>query len=305
MMKLSIVIVSWNTCDLLRRCLETVFAYAPPVSFDVWVVDNHSQDETVAMVQTAFPQVRLIVNQNNSGFAGANNQAIRASSGEYVLLLNPDTEVRPEAVAALVDFLDERPDAGGAGSMLLNPDGSLQPSCYPMLTGFRELWRLLHLDRVRRFGIYDMHSWDKVSPRRVEVIQGASLIVRRSILDRIGLLDDSYFMYTEEVDLCYRIQQAGWSLYWLPQSQVVHYGGQSTRQVAAEMFLHLYGSKVKFFRKHYGRFTTAFYKLTLALASLLRLALSPFLWLQPAGNRQAQLALARNYYQLLRLLPRM
>jgi N-acetylglucosaminyl-diphospho-decaprenol L-rhamnosyltransferase len=304
-MKLSIVIVSWNTCDLLRRCLETVFAYPPTAAFEVWVVDNDSEDGSADMVRTTFPQVHLLVNQNNPGFATANNQAIRLGTGEYVLLLNPDTEVKPGALTALVEFMDERPSAGGAGSMLLNPDGSLQPSCYPMLTGFRELWRLLHLDRLKQVGIYDMHSWDRLEPRRVEVIQGASLILRRSVLDQVGLLDEGYFMYTEEVDLCYRIQQAGWPLYWVPQSQVVHYGGQSTRQVATEMFLHLYGSKVQFFRKHYGRFSTTFYKFTLGLASCLRLAISPILWLKPVSARQAQVNLTRNYWQLLRVLPRM
>lgn len=304
-MKLSIVIVSWNTCDLLRRCLETVFAYPPDDPFEVWVVDNNSQDDSVAMVQQEFPQVHCLVNDHNPGFAGGNNQAIEATSGEYVLLLNPDTEVMPGALVALVDFLDAHPVAGAAGSMLLNPDGSLQPSCYPMLTGWRELWRMLNLDSIWPVGEYHMHRWDTSQPRQVEVIQGASLIIRRDLLDRVGLLDESYFMYTEEVDLCYRILQAGWLLYWVPQSQVVHYGGQSTRQVAAEMFLHLYGSKIQFFRKHYGRFTTAFYKCTLGLTSMLRLALSPLVWLRPAEIRRTQLALVRNYYQLLRVLPRM
>jgi GT2 family glycosyltransferase len=303
-MKLSIVIVSWNTCELLNRCLETVFAYPPDVPFEVWVVDNNSQDKTVSMLRSQFPQVQLIVNGANPGFAAANNQAIRASSGEYLLLLNPDTEVKPGAITALVDFLDEQPQVGGAGSKLLNPDGSLQPSCYPMLTGFRELWRLLHLDWLKPVGEYNMHRWDTAEPRRVEVIQGASLILRRTVLDRVGLLDEGYFMYTEEVDLCYRMQQVGWLLYWVPQSQVVHYGGQSTRQVATEMFVHLYGSKVQFFRKHYGRLATAGYKFTLGLTSILRLSLSPLLWLKPAAVRQSKLLLARNYLQLLRVLPR-
>jgi N-acetylglucosaminyl-diphospho-decaprenol L-rhamnosyltransferase len=302
-MKLSIVIVSWNTRELLRCCLETVFAYPPADPFEVWVVDNNSQDESVAMVHSQFPQVQIIVNQDNPGFAGANNQAIHASSGEYVLLLNPDTEVKAGALATLIDFLDGQPQAGGAGSMLLNPDGSLQPSCYPMLTGPRELWRMLNLDRFLAVGEYHMHRWNQLEPRRVEVAQGASLMLRRSVLERIGLLDEGYFIYTEEVDLCYRMQQAGWLLYWVPQSQVVHYGGQSTRQVAAEMFLHLYGSKIRFFRKHYGRFSTILYKCTLGLTSLLRLTLSPMVWLRPADIRRTQLALARNYFQLLRVLP--
>ncbi|RMH01890.1 MAG: glycosyltransferase family 2 protein [Chloroflexi bacterium] len=304
-MKLSIIIVSWNTRDLLAGCLESVFANPPDAPFEVWVVDNASADDSVAMVRRQFPRVRLLENATNVGFAQANNLAVSRCQGEYVLLLNPDTVVQPGALNALVQFMDRHSDAGAAGSMLLNPDGSLQVSCHPAPTLKRELWRLFHLDRMWAYGRYPMHTWPVDMPREVDVIQGASFIVRRQILDEIGLLDGDYFMYSEEVDLCYRLQKAGWRLYWVPQSRVIHFGGQSTRQVAAEMFLQLYLGKLKYFRKHYGRFAGVAYKGILLAATLARLMLTPLAWLQKPPARERNLLLARHYGRLLITLPTM
>ncbi|MCB8978368.1 MAG: glycosyltransferase family 2 protein [Ardenticatenaceae bacterium] len=304
-MKLSIVIVSWNTKTLLAGCLDSVFANPPGCDFDVWVVDNASTDDSVQMVRQQFPQVELIVNQENIGFAPANNQAIERCNGRYVLLLNPDTEVLPGGLAELVEFMDSHPDTGAAGSRLLNPDHSLQPSCYPMLTLGRELWRLFHLDILLPYAQYRMYSWDVEQPQRVEVIQGASFLVRREALEQIGLLDEAYFMYTEEVDLCYRLQKAGWQLFWIPRSKVIHFGGQSTQQVATNMFLQLYKSKIQFFRKHYGRFAAGAYKFILMAASLARLSLSPLAWLRRGPARARRLTLAHNYRLLLGALPAM
>lgn len=257
------------------------------------------------MVRERFPGVRLIENRENVGFAQANNQAVAQCQGEYVLLLNPDTEVKPAALTELVAFLDANPAAGAAGSRLLNPDGTLQPSCHPAPTLSRELWRLFHLDRLRPYGRYNMHTWDMAQPREVDVLQGAALAVRKDILDEIGFLDGDYFMYSEEVDLCFRIQRAGWRLYWVPASRVVHYGGQSTSQVAENMFLHLYLGKLKYFRKHYGRLAGAVYKVILLLASVVRLMITPLAWLQKPPRRRQNFLLARHYRRLLLALPRM
>lgn len=305
MLKLSIVIVSWNTRDLLKACLASIFAHPPQAAFDVWVVDNDSQDGSVAVVREQFPSVKLIENEENVGFAQANNQAITRCQGEYVLLLNPDTEVKPGALTALVTFLDENPAVGAAGSRLLNPDGTLQPSCHPAPTLSRELWRLFHLDAIRPYGRYDMHAWETSRPREVDVLQGAALAIRKNILDEIGFLDGDYFMFSEEVDLCFRIQQAGWPLYWAPASRVIHYGGQSTRQVAEKMFLQLYLGKLKYFRKHHGRLAGTVYKAILLLASLARLAATPFVFLQKPPQRKRNLTLAQYYQRLLWALPRM
>jgi GT2 family glycosyltransferase len=302
-MNLSIIIVSWNTAELLANCLESVYAHPPPDSFELIVVDNASTDGTVQMVRQQFPQVKLVANEENVGFAAANNQAITSSSGRYVLLLNPDTEVRPGALDTLVQFMDAHPGAGAVGVQLLNPDNTLQPSCYPLPTLSREWWRLFHLDRLRPYGTYRMTDWPLDQPKEVEVIQGAALLLRRQALDQVGLLDTDYFIYTEEVDLCYRLQHAGWRLYWVPQAQVVHYGGQSTRQVAAEMFLQLYLSKLLFFRKHHGRLAALIYKLILSTAALIRLLVTPLAWLEQPPRRRQHLALAANYRRLLRSLP--
>ncbi|MCP4423364.1 MAG: glycosyltransferase family 2 protein [Chloroflexi bacterium] len=304
-MKLSIIIVSWNTRDLLEGCLASVYAHPPHGRFETIVVDNASSDGSVDMVRQKFPQVQLIAKEENVGFARGNNEAIPFCVGEYILLLNPDTVVKPEALAALTAFMDAHPNAGGAGSRLLNPDGSLQTSCYPAPQLTRELWRLFHLDAVYPYGEYHMHKWPTNAPRQVDVLKGASLIFRRAILEKVGFLDGAYFMYSEEVDLCFRVQKAGWRLYWVPQSQVMHYEGQSTKQMAADMFLQLYLGKLMYFRKHYGRFAGIVYKFILAAASLMRLALTPLALLQRPSTRQKNLKLAQRYGRLLTALPAM
>jgi GT2 family glycosyltransferase len=299
-MILSIVIVSWNTRDLLRRCLASVAAEADgfrPDGVETVVVDNGSTDGSAAMVRTDFPGTRLLTNLENVGFARANNQGIRVARGAYLLLLNPHTEIFPGALRALVDFLESEPRAGAAGACLVNPDGSLQPSAYPAPALSRELWRLLHLDALLARSKYPLTAWAASPPRPVEVVQGAALLLRRAALDDIGLLDEDYFMYTEEVDVCFRLARAGWLIYWVPQARVLHHGGQSTRQVAAEMFLRLYESKVVFFRKHYGRRTTFLYKVLLLLVSLPRIALG---WMQPGTQGRA---LSANYLRLVKALP--
>jgi GT2 family glycosyltransferase len=305
---LSIVIVNWNTRELLAACLESVLdeiRALHPQPVQTLVVDNASRDGSAQMVEESFPWVDLTKNQSNVGFARGNNQVMPHIRGRYVLLLNPDTEVRPGAFQKLISFMEAHPEAGGAGPRLLNPDDTLQPSCYPAPTLTRELWRLFHLDAIRHYGTYCMADWDLDKDRVVDTVQGACLILRREVLDQIGLFDEEYFIYSEEVDLCFRLRQAGWSLYWVPQAQVVHYGGQSTQQVAAEMFLKLYESKVIFFRKHYGKLGTSAYKLVLLAASLARLLISPLAWLEAPPRRQRHLALAGHYGRLLAKLPRM
>ena len=307
-MDLSIIIVSWNTRDLLLNCLESIYQEIrtfPQLKIETWVVDNASTDDSVVQVREKYSAVKLILNQENVGFAGGNNQAIRQSSGRYVLLLNPDTVIKPNGLKALVEFMDSNPQAGAAGSLLLNPDGTLQTSCYPALTLSRELWRLFHLDAVRLYGVYRMSDWDTNKAREIDVLKGASLILRETALEQVGLLDDTYFMYTEEVDLCYRLQKKGWSLYWVPQSKVVHYGGQSTQQIATKMFLCLYESKLNFIRKHQGGLAAQAYKSSLFLATIIRLIFSPLILLEKSSRRQQHLRVAGNYRRLLTALPRM
>jgi GT2 family glycosyltransferase len=266
---------------------------------ETFVVDNASTDGSAALVRERFPWVRLIENSQNMGFARANNQAIACAAGRYVLLLNSDTVLHPGALSALSSFMDAHPGAGAAGGRLLNPDGSLQESCTPMLTPEREFWRLLFLDAVWPRAAYPMRRWDSAAPRPVEVIKGACLILRRAALDQVGLLDESYFLYTEEVDLCYRLAQAGWTCWWVPAAVVTHYGAASTRQAAEAMYAQLYRSKVQFYRKFGGATRAARFKRYLRMAYRPRLVVASLL--TPVSPALANLA--RCYRRLLAELP--
>jgi GT2 family glycosyltransferase len=300
MVKLSIVIVSWNTADILVQCLESVFAHAPEAPFEVWVVDNASHDGSPERVRQEFPQVKLLANRENGGFAAGNNQAIRQATGAYVLLLNPDTIVYAGALQTLVDYLDDNPEVGACGSRVLNADGSLQESCYVAPTLGREVLRMFHLDgRIR----YRMETWDRQTARAVDALLGACILARREILLAIGLMDEGYFMFSEEIDLCYRIRQAGWGVHYVPWAEIVHLGGQSTQQVKTAMFLQLYAGKVRYMRKHYGRLQAALYKIILWLAALPRLVLVAVAWVESSPRKEAHRALAGRYWQLVRVLP--
>jgi hypothetical protein len=269
------------------------------------VVDNNSTDGSAAAVRERFPHVQLIANRENVGFAQANNQAIHQSSGQYVLLLNPDTRVFPGALDTLAGYLSEHPDVGAAGARILNPNGTLQDSCYPAPTLARELWRLLHLDILAPFGIYRMADWDTNVPRRVDSLLGACLMLRREAIISVGLLDEDYFFTGEEIDLCRRLYRANWQIFWVPQAQVIHYGGQSSKLVAQSTFLRLYHGKTLYFRKQHGALAAILYKLVLFIATLARLLIAPIAWLERGARREQHLTLTRRYWQLLRALPGM
>lgn len=308
-MILSVVIVNWNTGDLLAGCLDsvTIDLQAAGMAADeaeVFVVDNFSSDRSVEIAIERHPDVKLIRNSDNPGFAAANNQAIRCASGVYILLLNPDTVIKPGSLPALIAFLEAHPKAGAAGPRLLNPDGSLQHSCSPEPSLSGEFLRLFHAGGRRPDGYYPMETWE-AAPRTVDSLLGACILARRSALEAVAGFDESYFMYSEEVDLCRRLRQAGWELYWDPTAEVVHYGGQSTRLAAGEMFLQLYRAKVVYFRRHGGNTSARMYKFILFAAGLARVAAGALALFRPADGRQQHLDIARNYRRLLASLPGM
>jgi GT2 family glycosyltransferase len=296
-------VVSWNTRERLNACLASLSNACLDIQsgVEVFVVDNASTDGSAAMVCDHFPSVTLLVNETNVGFARANNQALRQCQTPYVLLLNSDAEVQSGAIQWLLSFMQEHGRAGAAGACLLNSDGSLQPSAQPMLTPEREFWRLSFADCAVRRATYRMHSWDQRTPRLVEVLKGACLVLRREALDEVGLLDDSYFMYTEEVDLCYRLAQAGWELWWVPQAKVVHHGSASTRQAAEAMYLALYHSKMQFFRKFGGEQRARCFKRLVRLAYWPRAVVTTLL--APVSSKVR--ARARIYRRLLATLDTM
>ena len=256
-MDLSIVIVSWNTRDDLARALTSMAGANCPVETETIVVDNASTDGSAAMVEQKFPWAQVISNGRNLGFAAANNQGLRASRGEFVLLLNPDTVVHPCALSSLVEFMRAHSDAAACGPKLLNADGSLQFSSrrFPTLaTGFFRkvpLGRLLPDNRFNRE--YLMSDWDHTQPRQVDWVSGAALCLRRRVTEEIGLLDEGYFMYCEDVDWCYRARQAGYAIYYVPQATITHTRGRSSIQRPRRMALAFHQSMLRFYRKHYAR----------------------------------------------------
>ena len=275
---LSIAIVNWNTRDLLAGCLFSIqkeYQRSIPLNIETFVVDNASADGSTQMVLERFPWVRLIVNQKNLGFAQANNQAIQQSTGRYVLLLNSDTEVHPGALRTLVAFMDSHSQAGACGARLIDGDGTLEHACHPMLTPEREFWRLAFFDRLWPRATYSMETWDIETPQQVEVIKGACLLLRREAMDKVGWLDDRFHMYTEEVDICYRLAQAGWELWYVPRAVVTHYGAASSKQIADDMYVQLYRSKIQFYRKVGGQGSARRFKILTTAAYLPRVLLHP------------------------------
>ncbi len=299
--QVSIIIISYNVRDYLAQCLHSLQELVTTIPFDVWVVDNHSTDDSISILAENYPHCHFIQNAENIGFAAANNLGIHHSQGQYLWLLNPDTLVHQNALDPLVHFLDSNPSYAACGSKLINPDGSLQPSAFPFPTVTNETYRLFHLEKLFPTHFYHVDAWGSASPRDVAVNQGASLMLRRAALEQIGLLDEQFFMYTEEVDLCYRLFQAGWKNAWVPASIVTHFGGQSTRQDKTAMFLQLYQTKIQFFRKHYGENSTHTYKKVIYLAALLRIL--PLTCKNLIRSNPNHKHLVHNYNQLIHFLP--
>lgn len=275
--KLSILIVSYRVKDHLSNCLRSIFENSMGLSFEVIVVDNNSTDNTLDMIKKDYKGVRLIENNQNLGFAKANNQALKIAKGEYILFLNPDTEVRPETIDRSIDFLENNPKAGAVGCKILNPDGSLQPSAksFPGFWNyFFETFFLYKLfPRNRLFGRFYMTSFDYNSVRETDMVSGAFLMVSKKLLEEVGGWDERFFIYSEETDLCYRIKKTGKKIFFIPQAQIIHYGGRSTSQEPIEMFQQDHKSRYLFMRKHYKLITVFFSEWIIFSGVCLRTAL--------------------------------
>lgn len=252
MIDLSVIIVNWNTKEYLLRCLRSVFQSEKSGSWELIVVDNGSRDESPKEAGRLFPKIHLITNDENLGFARATNQGISQSSGRYVLLLNPDTEVKGSAIEKLVAFMESHPDAGIAGGQLLNADGSKQNSIanFPSLATELLNKSLLRWLFVERFPGKERHY---PGPIEVDSVIGACLIARRNAIERVGVLDGGYFLFLEETDWCYRMKKAGWKVYHVPEAGVIHYQGKGAETRKREAKLEYYQSRYRFFRKNRGQ----------------------------------------------------
>jgi GT2 family glycosyltransferase len=305
MTEVSIVIVNWNTRELLARCLQAVYETTGELDSEVIVVDNGSTDGSGEMVRRRFPEVSLIVNAKNLGFAKANNQAIRRSQGRYVLLLNSDAFVCENTIEQMVTFMDRHPEAGLAGCRLLYEDGRLQRSCFTFPTLFTEFCIATGLDKLfpksPLFGKYLMTHWDFDNVREVDVIMGAFMLVRAAAIAQVGLMDERYFMYSEEVDWCYRFKEKGWKIYFCPHAETVHLWGGSSKRNQVKMLVQMYRSRISFFRRHYGQWSAALLKAFVAFGCLLRLG--PGVWFYLLNDDPFTQKKHQAFWQLLRALP--
>lgn len=255
-MKLAVIIVNYNVRHFLEQALLSVRKAAQSITGEIWVVDNNSVDDSVAMVREKFPEVHLIENTQNLGFSAANNQAIRASDSEYLLLLNPDTLIEEDTLEKCIRFMDSHPDAGGLGVRMIDGSGKFLPESK---RGFPSPWtafcKTFGLSRIfphsSTFNHYHLGYLDEHATHQVEVLAGAFMMIRRSVLDNIGLLDETFFMYGEDIDLSYRILQAGYHNYYFPDTTIIHYKGESTKKGSLNYVRVFYQAMIIFARKHF------------------------------------------------------
>ena len=256
---LSIIIVNYNVKFYLEQCLESVRRASRGLQVEVYVVDNLSTDGSVEYLRERFPEVTFIANQENVGFARANNQAIRQSKGKYVLLLNPDTIVGEDTLVNCVKFMEAHPEAGGVGAYMLNADGSFAPESRrglptPSVAFFKMSGLGKLFPKSRLFGRYYMSYLDENEVNEIEVMSGAYMMLRRETLDKVGLLDESFFMYGEDIDLSYRVLKGGYKNYFVPV-RMLHYKGESTVKSSYRYAYTFYQAMRLFFRKHYSHYS--------------------------------------------------
>jgi uncharacterized protein (TIGR03492 family) len=246
MTDLSIIIVNYNNRNFLEECLNSIYRSTHKVSFELILVDNHSADDSVEFVKNNFPAARIIENSANLGFCRANNRGLKIYRGRYALLLNTDTVVKDGAFDALVEFMDAHPEAGAAGPKLLNADGTPQ----------------------HQGGLFNRKFWLSKDPVKVGYVIGAALLVRREVIDKVGGLDENFFFSNDDLDWCRRIRKAGWGVFFLPQAEVVHYGGYTIKKFNQRIFVEGFRGGLYFCRKHYGVLAYQLYRALLVLVAL-------------------------------------
>ncbi|MBN1246318.1 MAG: glycosyltransferase family 2 protein [Anaerolineae bacterium] len=301
---LSVIIVSWNTRDLLCQALDSVCATGDDDddALEIIVVDNASSDGTPTLLQERYPHVKLIDLKENLGFAGGNNRGLAAAQGETILLLNSDTKVLPGALSALRQYLEDHPKVGLVGPKLLNGDGTTQSSrrrfpTLPLL--FLESTWLQPLAPRRSLERFYMEDVPEATAHPVDWVTGAAMMVRTEVVRQVGGLDEDYFMYSEELDWCRRIREAGWEIAYTPAAEIIHYGGRSSDQVVPARHIYFQTSKVRYARKFHGRAVAELLRVWLLGQYLWQSALEGAKWL--VGHRRELRAARLNaYWRVLR-----
>ncbi|MDP1510154.1 glycosyltransferase family 2 protein [Paenibacillus ottowii] len=255
-MDVSILVVNYNTCQLTLDCLQSVYASKTQYRYEVIVIDNHSNDGSVEAIRAAYPEITLIANKDNTGFAKANNQGMEVASGRYVLLLNSDTLVQPDTLDTMIQFMDTHPKIGASGCKVILPDGSLDKACkrgFPTPSAsfyYAFGWSKRYPDNPK----YNQYQLGHLSPDDeypVDVLVGAFMLVRKETIDQVGGLDETFFMYGEDIDWCYRIKQAGWGIYYYPRTYIIHIKGGSARRRPLKIIYEFHRAMWIFHRKHY------------------------------------------------------
>lgn len=270
-MKLSIVIVNYNVKHFLEQCLKSVYQAIQNIEAEIFVVDNNSVDGSQEMIRTSFPGVNLIANSKNTGFSTANNQAIKESKGEYVLLLNPDTVVPENCFHTILEFADQTPDLGACGVPMFDGQGNYLPESKRGLpTPEVAFYKMIGLNKLfpksKKFGKYHLGYLPADQNHEVEILAGAFMLIRKKVIDKIGLLDETFFMYGEDIDLSYRITKAGWKNYYFAGSRIIHYKGESTKKLSTNYVKIFYKAMVIFAEKHYARSNQKLFKLFINMA---------------------------------------
>jgi GT2 family glycosyltransferase len=287
---MSVVIVCWNNRDYLEPCLHSLYRGCLHSTFDVVVVDNGSTDGSQAMLCQKFPQVKIIQNKDNVGLGRASNQGIETTRGRYVLLLNNDTLVNGPSLDSMVELLDAHPDAGAVGGKLLNPDGSFQAGYADFSTLAEEFLIATHLGELIWDG-YPSHG-DVSRVKEVGWMSSACLLLRREAIGQVGLLDETYFIYGDEADLQYRLNQAGWRVYYLPSATTVHYGGRSMDRWRRRKMV--YRGKMLFYKKNYGAFRASLLQAMFAGLSLTKMVSWGLAYVLPRWRARSKLELRSN-----------
>jgi hypothetical protein len=271
-MDLTVSIVNYNTKEFLLNCLQSLYEGTDEISFEVFIIDNNSIDDTIEMTKEKFPQIKLICNSTNVGFSKANNQAIQQGSGRYILLLNPDTKVLKGTLEKMVVFLDGNPQVGVLGCKILNPDGSLQISTFGFPSLIKEFFNITslgnlvppnaffrkllgkHLSKIFKNTL--TRYWDHDQSRDVDYVMGACFMIRRNAIDQVGLLDENFFMYVEDAEWCFRFKKSGWQIRYEPNMSVIHYANRTCSadlDLNSKLFIEYYKGILYFFQKHHQK----------------------------------------------------
>jgi GT2 family glycosyltransferase len=299
MFDVSIIIVSWNAKQYLLNCLNSLIDTADGYSQEIIVVDNASSDGSAEMVEKDFPQVKLIRNEENLGFAKANNIGIKESTGRYVCLINSDVVVLDNCVKRMIEFMDNHLKAGMAGPKVLNPDRTLQVSCRHFPSIWNNLCQAIGLNKVFPKSVFFsepfMNYWSHDSVRSIDVLTGCFWMVRRKSLDDVGLLDESFFFYGEDIDWCKRFQKAGWDVMFNPDAQAIHFGGASSANAPIRFYIELQKADLHYWEKHYGSIGRACYAMIILLRHLLRIVAMAFHFIIfPSKRKEASFKLKRS-----------